>query len=84
MNGKKEVARASKSAISILMASNVAAIVECQGLILGNMHIKLNALTAGMFMEQMGQICTKESALSVKKEHPESGIGRFSRSEFTS
>jgi len=84
LNGRKELARASKSAILILMASNVAVIVECQGPIMGNMHTRLNVPTAAMFMEQMGLTCTRESALSVKKEHPESGIGRLSRSEIIS
>ena len=75
------MARASKSAISILMANSVAVIVECRGPIMRNMHTRLNVPTAAMCMEQMGLTCTKESALSVKKEHPESGIGRLSRSE---
>ena len=71
------MARASKSAISILMASNVAVIVESRGPIMDNMHTRLNAPTAAMFMEQMGLTCTGESVLSVNKEHPGSGIGRL-------
>jgi len=63
------------------MANNVAVIVECRGPIMANMLTRLNALTAAMYMEQMEAICMRESALSVKKEHPESGFGGLSRNE---
>ena len=84
LNGTMAAVRASKSAISILMASNVAVIVECRGPIMANTLTRLNALTAAMYMEQMGLICMRESALSAKKEHPESGIGGLLRNEIIS
>ena len=80
-NGRKETAKASKSAISILMASNVVVIVECRGLIMDSTLTRLSALAAAMYMEQMDLICMKESALSVKKEHPESDFGGLSKNE---
>ena len=76
------MAKASKSAILIPMASNVVAIVECRGPIMASTLIRLNALTAAMCMEQMGRICMRESALRVKKEHLELGFGVLSRNEF--
>jgi hypothetical protein len=80
-NGRKETAKASKSAISILMASNVVVIVECRGLIMASTLTRLSALAAAMYMEQMDLICMKESALSVKKELPESDFGGLSKNE---
>ena len=71
------VARASKSAISILMASSVVVTVECLGLIMGNIHTRLNVLTVVMYMEQTDLTCMRESALSAKMAHPGSGIGRL-------
>jgi len=65
------MARASKSAISILTASNVAVIVECRVQIMASTFTRLNALTAAMYMEQMDLICMRESVLSAKKERPE-------------
>ena len=81
-NGRKERAKASRPAISMLMASNVVVIVECQGPITASTLTRLNALTVAMFMEQMELICMSESAQSVKKEHLESGFGGLSRNEF--
>jgi len=75
------VARASKSAISILMASSVAVTAECLEQIKGNMHTRLNVLTVAMCMEQTGLTCMRESAPSAKKGHPGSGIGRLSRAD---
>ena len=75
------VARASKLAILILMASSVAVTVACRGQIMDNMHTRLNVPYVAMSMEQTGLTCTRESALSARKEHPESGIGGLSRSE---
>jgi hypothetical protein len=80
-NGRKEKAKALRSAISILMASNVVVIVECRGPITASMLTRLNALTVAMYMEQMELICMSENALSVKKEHLESGFGGLSRNE---
>jgi len=80
-NGKKEKAKASKSVISMSMASNVAVIAECRGPIMASTLTKLNAPTAAMYMEQMELICMRENALSVKKGHPESGFGGLSRNE---
>jgi hypothetical protein len=65
------------------MVSNVAVIVECRGPIMANTLIKLNALSAAMYMEQMDLICMRGSALSVKKDYLESGIGELSRNETT-
>jgi hypothetical protein len=65
----------------MLMASNVVVIVECQEPITASMLTRLNALTVAMYMEQMELICMSESALSVKKEHPGSGIGGLSRNQ---
>jgi hypothetical protein len=66
------------------MANNVAVIVECRGPIMANTLTRLNALTAAMYMEQIGLICMRESALSVKKGQLESGIGGLSRNEIVS
>jgi len=71
LNGRKEKAKASRSAISMLMASNVVVIVEYRGPITASTLTRLNALTVAMYMEPMELICMSESALSVKKEHPE-------------
>jgi len=81
LNGGKETAKASKSGISIPMASNVAVIVECWGPIMDSTLTRLNALTAAMYMEQMELICMRESALSARKEHPELGFGGLSKNE---
>lgn len=77
LNGRMVVARPSKLATSILMASSVAVIVECREQTMGNMHTRLNVPTVAMCMEQTGLICTRESAQSVKKGHSGSDTGRL-------
>ena len=71
--GRTVVARALKSAISILMANNVVVIAVCRGPIMDNMHIKLNAQSAAMFMEQMDRTCMKGVAPNVVEGGREGG-----------
>jgi hypothetical protein len=81
LNGRMAATIPSKSATLIRTASSVAVIAECREPIKDNLHTRPNVPTVAMCMEQMGQTCTRESALNVKKEHLGSGIGRLSRSE---
>ncbi len=75
------MARAWKSAISILMANSVAGIAAFMGQTMVNMSIKLNAQYAVMFMEQMDLICMKGVALSAKEERMVSGTGKLLKAE---
>jgi hypothetical protein len=75
------VARAWKSAISILMANNVADIAAFRGQTMANMPIKLNAQYAVMFMEQMDLTCMKGFALSAKWERLVSATGKVLKAE---
>jgi hypothetical protein len=69
-------ARVLRLAISTRMGNNAAAIAECRGLTMANMHIKPNALYAGMYMEPMDLTCTRGGALNVREVRRGSDIGR--------
>lgn len=82
LNGRMGMAIPSRSVISIVTVSSVAAIVECQGPIMGNMHIRPNVPSVALSMEQTVLTCTRGGAPSVDMVPLESGTGRPRRRWF--